>query len=79
MIKITAAELLKYAFDESGLRTVFVASKYGIELSTLNTWKRGAYCPKYDDLCGVLELMGFDLVELITTLREVKELETMRL
>ena len=69
MTKITAAELLTYALNESGLKTSFVAKKYGITVQAINKWKRGDFCPKYDDLCGILEYLGFDMAELIIELR----------
>ena len=78
MIKITAAELLNYAIDESNLSVEVIARKYGVSQGSLYMWKKGKYGPKYDDLYGLLEFMGFDLAELTIKLRLIRNIETMR-
>ena len=60
-----------FAVDERKLNKV-VANRYGVGPGTLRSWRINRTSIKFDDLNGIVEMLGFKLTDLINEL-ELKQ------
>ena len=66
---IKSCDILRYCINLKGIKQEVLAKEYGFSAATISHYVSGKNSVKYDDLIGMLNHMGFDIVDVINDLR----------